>query len=110
MFVIKYEVKKEKAVEVRTHDKNWNENDIRRDYDNKTEYYPELLKSFDTEEEAREYFESEKDYCSTTWWKGNGNTEGIYYDVLMLDEAEYDDDGEFIMSDTLEDYVVAYSE
>lgn len=106
--MIKFEVRKDKEVEVVTHNRNWTVNDIIRDYDNKSDHYPELLKSFDTEEDARAFFESEKQYCSTTWWKGCGSSEGIHYDVLTLDKVEYDEDGEYIQGDMFEMYVVAY--
>lgn len=108
--MIKYEVRKDVGVEIITKCRKWTAGELQRDYDNRSYWNNELLKSFDTLEEATEYFEQEKEYCTTEWWYGFGSIRGIHYDVLSLEEAEYDDDGEFVSGYRMDNYIVPYSE
>jgi hypothetical protein len=102
----KYEVWKEKDIEMRRRPVDYTVDDLEKFSMNRTASYHEPIAKFDTMEEARAEFEKEKQYCATS------ATDGytfpftlILFDELQLVEVEYDEDGEFLSSEVWDSYI-----
>lgn len=106
--MIKYEVRKEDHVEARKGCDLWFPNDMEKYYQNSSATYLELLESFDNAfdnaDEAKIFFDKEKEYCQSYYQQGIiGKL--VLFDVLELQEVEYDEDNEFQSAETLEQYI-----
>lgn len=62
------------------------------------------LGEYDTEEEARERFNEEKKYCDSRYQKGQIGWL-VLFDWLSIQEAEVDEDGEYLWADIIDEYV-----
>lgn len=100
----KYEVWKEKEIEMWRRPVDYTVKDLEDFSANRTSYWHELIAQFDTMEKARAKFEKEKQYCSTRATDGYAFPL-ILFDELQLVEVEYDDDGEFLSSEVWDSYI-----
>ena len=102
--MIKYEVWKEKEIEMRRRPVDYTVADLEKFSMSRTDFWHEPIAKFNTMEEARAEFEKEKQYCSTR--ASNGYTLPlIIFDELQLVEVEYDEDGEFLSSEIWDSYI-----
>ena len=102
----KYEVWKEKDIEMRRRPVDYTVDDLEKFSMNRTASYHEPIAKYDTLEEARAEFEKEKQYCATS------ATDGytfpftlILFDELKLVKVEYYDDGEFDYANCIDSYI-----
>lgn len=100
----KFEVWKEKEIEMRRRPVDYTVKDLEDFSAKRTDFWHEPIAKFDTMEEARAEFEKEKQYCTTK------TTDGytfplILFDELQLVEVEYDEDGEFLSSEVWDSYI-----
>lgn len=100
----KYEVWKEKDIEMRRRPVDYTVDDLKKFSMNRTEYYHEPIAVFNTMKEARAEFEKEKQYCTTQVTDGY-TFPLILFDELQLVEAEYDEDGEFLYCEVWDSYI-----
>lgn len=100
----KYEVWKEKDIEMRRRPVDYTVDDLEKFSINRTAYYHEPIAKFDTMEEAKAEFEKEKQYCTTRATDGY-TFPLILFDELQLVEVEYDEDGEFFCSEVWDSYI-----
>jgi LPS O-antigen subunit length determinant protein (WzzB/FepE family) len=108
--MIKYEVLKDSDIEYKIPNTilDYTPKDLEEYSQNqRSATYYDLVKQFDTLEEARAFFENEKQYCCTSKEKGNGNIVFFLFDELVLAETEYEDDEDdvIIQSDWLDSYI-----
>lgn len=103
----KYEVLKETGIEMRNPNplNDYNVKELEEYSEKRSDTYHELVKQFDTMDEAREFFENEKKYCDTRKEKGFSNITFFLFDELILAESEYDEDGEFVQSEWWDSYI-----
>lgn len=102
----KFEVYKESHIEARKGVTLWTATDMLEYHNNRTSTYLELVASFDTKEEAGKFFEEEKKNCSSYYQDGyNGKL--VLFDLIELQENEYDEDGDLIQTLDIWDIYVA---
>ena len=101
--MIKYEIWSERC-EFKTNSyESWSTEEIIDAYNNESWHDGERIFISENIEEAKSFFESEKENCRTYKMRGN-----IWWllecDVIYLQESEYDEDDEFIQGDYIEMY------
>ena len=102
--MIKYEVRKDAGIEAMKGETSWTADDMLNYYERESCTNLELLEAFDTKEEALKFFETEKKYCQSKYQKGS-ILELVIFDVLQLQENEYDEDGDFEQTLDEETYI-----
>ena len=99
----RFEVYKESKIEAKRGCKEWTSEDMLDFNSNRRDTYFELIGSFESKEEAQAFFEEQKQYCVSFYQDGY-----IYnlvnFDIIQLCELEYDEDGEFLQMDILDEY------
>lgn len=98
----KWEVQRENHIEIKDSG-DWTAEELLNAVSERTADYFEIVKSFDSKEEAQKFFEEEKESCQTYRESGYGNRPLIMVDVVRLVEADYED-GEFQQSDIWDEY------
>lgn len=99
----KIEVYKETA-EVSKDRKNWTADKLEEAYNN-MDKEPELIGSFENYSEAKAFFDKEKKNCRSYYQQGYVMPL-VIFDVLWIEENEYDDDGEYLkFCDMYDSYV-----
>ncbi len=91
----KWEVFRENGIEAKKGGKEWSVQNMLDFNNNRAEDFKELIGSFDTKEEAKALFESEKETCSSYYEEGYVFNL-VLFDYISLEENEYDEDGAFI--------------
>lgn len=99
----KFEVYKERKIEATKGMNEWTSYDMLEFNSNRTSTYFELIGSFNGKEEAKAFFEEEKEYCSSFYQDGYIH-KLVLFDIIQLCEVEYDEDNEFIQMDILDEY------
>ena len=103
--MIKYEVRKDAGIEAMKGETSWTADDMLNYYENEYSCTDlELLEAFDTKEEALKFFEAEKKYCHSKYQKGS-IWKLVIFDVLKLQENEYDEDGDLEQTLDEETYI-----
>ena len=101
----KFEVYKESKIEAKRGCKEWTSEDmldfnsIRRD----TNF--ELIGSFESKEEAQEFFEEQKQYC-VSFYQDGYIYNLVIFDIIQLCEVDYNEDGEFLQMGIIDEYAV----
>ena len=90
----KWEVYRENGIEAKKGGKEWSVQNML-DFRQGKDDFKELIGSFDTKEEAKALFESEKETCSSYYEEGYV-FDLVLFDYISLEENEYDEDDEFI--------------
>lgn len=102
--MIKYEVRIDAGIKTMKGETSWTADDMLNHYERESCTNLELIKAFDTKEEALNFFEAEKKYCQSKYQKGS-IWEIVIFDVLKLQENEYDEDGDFVQTLDEETYI-----
>lgn len=102
--MIKYEVAKGSLELQHTHPSDWTVDDLKNYYEeeDKQEKYEYFIDSFETENEARKCFDKEKGRCKSFY---DCNRRTLEFECLSIWKNEYDDKGDMIQGDTLDEYV-----
>lgn len=90
-----FEVVKEEKVEVRFPRKTLRNKTLSQFYGEQPDWCYETLQSFKNKEEAQEFFEKEKDGCITKYVETSAIGKIIEFDVLQLQELDYDEDSDY---------------
>ena len=99
----KYELYKESKIEAKRGCKEWTSEDMLDFNSNRRDTDFELIESFTTKEEAQAYFEEQKQHC-VSFYQDGYIYELVNFDIIQLCEVEYDEDGEFLQMDILDEY------
>ncbi len=73
-------------------------------FEKKTWTNLELVEAFDYLDDAKDFFEDEKRYCRSRYTKYSTDNL-VLFDVLTLEETEYDEDGDYIQGDQLDIFI-----
>lgn len=86
----------------------WSTEEILDAYNNESCYNPELLLTTENKEEAEDFFNKQKELCSSDYMR---HTFGylLEADVLILAEEEIDEDGELEGTNSIDTYAAPYS-
>lgn len=100
----KIEVYKER-VEILRDRKDWTAAELKDAFDN-MDQEPALIGSFENYSQAKAFFDKEKKSCRSYYQQGYVKPL-IIFDVLWIEENEYDDDGDFLRSCEMYDSYIA---
>ena len=86
----------------------WTTEEIINAYNNESWHETELILTTENKEEAKAFFEKEKEHCITRYVK---HTFGylLEADILTFAEEELDEEGEFISGDYIDQYADPYT-
>lgn len=102
--MIKYEVRKQSHIETTKGPTDWSADDMIKYFNSLSWTALELVDKFDTIEKAKECFDDEKRYCQSCYQKGSSSML-VMFDYLVFMETEYDENGEFIQGDYIDEFV-----
>ena len=100
----KFIVVRENSIEERKGLTEWTAQDMHDAYWRKSDRYEDEVGRFDSLEEAEKCFEEEAKICRSYYTDGQIG-ELVLFDWLGLEEAEVDEDGEFLWADIIDEYV-----
>ena len=93
--MIKYEVARETGVEVLHPDKVLKNKRLDEFYWEQTSINYEVLRTFDSKEEAMKLFEQEKSKCFTSFCGTFSAGKSLNFDYLMVNEVDYDEETDY---------------
>lgn len=97
----KIEVYKERA-EILRDNKDWTADKLEDAFENMD---PKLIGSFENYPQAKAFFDKEKKNCISYYQEGYVKPL-VIFDVLWIEENEYDDDGDFLrLCDVYDSYI-----
>lgn len=98
----KIEVYKER-VEILRDRKEWTAAELKDAFDN-MDQEPALIGSFENYSQAKAFFDKEKKSCRSYYQQGYVKPL-VIFDILWIEENEYDDDGDYLSGDMYDSYV-----
>lgn len=99
----KFLVNKE-TIETARHEHDWTVADMESFEMNRCSKEPVTVKTFDSKEEAEDFFKDEKTKCSSYYQDGSV-MQLVIFDYLTLEEVEYDEDGDYIDSQVWDSFI-----